>query len=180
MEKQSATRNTALTRAPRTSALAQPKVFLDQDLGAILTLRKAITRAAISDNMWKLSATSAMELVRYPEIGEINIVIRGKNSLLTNDNLHKEECCGEAEHADQPAFFAGELALPPAFPCPHLDALLLSNCDSPHNTALDALDTNCTGYEVLSQDLTYHIALARAGYNTILVTHNCPSIVKAV
>merc|ERR1719188_342003 len=66
MEKQKATKNTALTRAPRTSALAQPNVFLDQDFGAILTLRKAMTRAAISDNMWKLSATKAMELVRYP------------------------------------------------------------------------------------------------------------------
>ena len=66
MEKQSATRKTALTRAPRTSALAQPKVFFDQDLGAILTLRKAITRAAMSDNMWKLSATRAIEFVTYP------------------------------------------------------------------------------------------------------------------
>ena len=53
-------------RSPRgsTSALAQPKVFLLQDLGAILTLMKAITRAAMSDSMWKLSATRAMELVR--------------------------------------------------------------------------------------------------------------------
>ena len=47
-----------------TSALAQPKVFLLQDLGAILTLMKAITRAAMSESMWKLSATRAIELVR--------------------------------------------------------------------------------------------------------------------
>ena len=40
MEKQSATRNTALTSAPRTSARAQPNVFLLQDLGAIRTENK--------------------------------------------------------------------------------------------------------------------------------------------
>ena len=44
--------------------LDHPKVFLLQDLGAILTEMKAMTRAAMSDSMWKLSATRAMELVR--------------------------------------------------------------------------------------------------------------------
>lgn len=81
MLKQRATRKTALTKAPRTSALAQPKVFFDHFLGDIcgnkryqylflfkeyeltLTERKDMTRAAISPSMWKLSATRAMELV---------------------------------------------------------------------------------------------------------------------
>ena len=35
MEKQRATRKTELTRAPNTSALAQPKVFLDHFFGEI-------------------------------------------------------------------------------------------------------------------------------------------------
>lgn len=35
MEKQSATRKTALTRAPRTSARAQPNVFFDHFFGDI-------------------------------------------------------------------------------------------------------------------------------------------------
>lgn len=65
MKKQSATGNTALTGAPNTSDLAQPKLFFDQE-GDILAVRKAMTRAAISDNIWKLSDTRAMELVRYP------------------------------------------------------------------------------------------------------------------
>ena len=78
IEKQSATRKTALTRAPRTSALAQPKVFLDQDLGAILTLRNAMTRAAMSDNMWKLSATRAIEFVTYPGINKSRKLIKNQ------------------------------------------------------------------------------------------------------
>lgn len=45
MEKQRATRKTALTRAPSTSALAHPNVFLLQDLGAILTACHAPWRA---------------------------------------------------------------------------------------------------------------------------------------
>ena len=36
---------------PKTSALAQPYVFLSQDFGAILTEMKAMTSAAISDNI---------------------------------------------------------------------------------------------------------------------------------
>lgn len=39
IEKHRATKNTALTRAPRTSALAQPKVFLDHFLGDIYVYR---------------------------------------------------------------------------------------------------------------------------------------------
>lgn len=85
IEKHKATRNTAFTKAPSTSALAHPKVFFDHFFGDIwnikcslqiyftvydgtneiltLTERKAITRAATSLNMWKLSATNAIELV---------------------------------------------------------------------------------------------------------------------
>ena len=51
---------------PKTSARAHPYVFLSQDFGAILTETKAIIKAAISDNIWKLSAINAMLLVRWP------------------------------------------------------------------------------------------------------------------
>ena len=36
---------------PRTSALAQPNVFLSHDFGAIFTEMNAMIRAAISDNI---------------------------------------------------------------------------------------------------------------------------------
>ena len=64
MEKQRATRKTALERAPRTSALAKPKVFLFHVLGLITMDTKAMTNATMSDNMWKASATRAIEPVK--------------------------------------------------------------------------------------------------------------------
>ena len=46
--------------------LNQKRTLL-HDLGAILTLMNAMTRAAMSLSMWKESATSAIELVTYLE-----------------------------------------------------------------------------------------------------------------
>ena len=63
IEKQSAHKNTALTSAPKTSALAQPNVFLDHFLGDMRTEIKAITSATTSESIWKESATKAIELV---------------------------------------------------------------------------------------------------------------------
>ena len=63
IEKHKAHKNTELTKAPRTSALAQPNVFLDHRLVDILTLINAMTRAITSLNMWNESATRAMEFV---------------------------------------------------------------------------------------------------------------------
>ena len=55
-----------IVNIPKTSALAQPYVFLSHDFGAIFTDTKAIIKAAISESMWKLSAINAMLLVRWP------------------------------------------------------------------------------------------------------------------
>ena len=54
--------------SPRTSALAHPYVFLSQGLGAILTERNAMVRAAMSDSMWNESEMRAMELVTCPTV----------------------------------------------------------------------------------------------------------------
>merc|ERR1740131_295549 len=73
MEKHMATKKTELIRAPTTSALAQPYVFLLQFLGLILKLMKAIIRAITSLIMWNASATKAMEFVKWPTISSTNI-----------------------------------------------------------------------------------------------------------
>ena len=65
MEKHNAIKKTAFTKAPKTSALCQPKVFLSVRW-LRLEYRKAknpITSDMMSDNMWNESATSAIEFV---------------------------------------------------------------------------------------------------------------------
>ena len=57
-----------ISYSPRTSALAHPYVFLSQGLGAILTERNAMVRAAMSDSMWNESEMRAMELVTCPTV----------------------------------------------------------------------------------------------------------------
>ena len=57
-----------IMHSPRTSALAHPYVFLSQGLGAILTERNAMVRAAMSDSMWNESEMRAMELVTCPTV----------------------------------------------------------------------------------------------------------------
>lgn len=102
--KQSATKNTALTSAPRTSARAQPNVFLLHFFGDIwksdetgnygairkvmqlnltFTERNEMSSAAMSPSMWKLSATSDIEFVTYP------VIISTKKKLIVSDITDK-------------------------------------------------------------------------------------------
>lgn len=111
IEKQSATKKTALTRAPRTSALAQPNVFFDHFFGDIcnkITLEKLkMRKSGFSPLFTHFDRKEGDYEGGY--VAEHVKTVRHKGHRvgdISDDDFHEEEGCGQPQHRQETAFLS--------------------------------------------------------------------------